>query len=354
VANQQRALITGISGQDGSYLSELLLEKGYEVHGIVRRVAIEDPQHRLSRIQHLLGRVHLHAASLESYPSLMKIVAAVQPDEVYHLAAQSYVSYSFEDEFSTFEVNINGTHYLLSSCRDIAPKAKFYFAGTSEMFGCAPAPQNELTAFRPRSAYGISKVAGYHLTRNYREAYGLHASCGMLYNHESPRRGMEFVTRKISSLAAQIKLGLATEIRLGNPDAKRDWGHAREYVEAMWLMLQQEQPDDYVIATGETHSVREFLECTFALLGLDPYQYLVLDQRFVRPAEVDLLLGDASKARQRLGWSARTPFRELVRDMVSSDLDLYSRIKGDQMPAANPVLSTAAAMQTTLQPTTGK
>ncbi len=354
MANQKRALITGISGQDGSYLSELLLEKGYEVHGIVRRVAIEDPQHRLSRIQHLRDRIQLHAASLESYPSLMKVVAAVQPDEVYHLAAQSYVSYSFEDEFSTFEVNVNGTHYLLSTCRDVVPKAKFYFAGSSEMFGSAPAPQNELTPFRPRSAYGISKVAGYHLTRNYREAYGLHASCGMLYNHESPRRGMEFVTRKISSLAAQIKLGLATEIRMGNPEAKRDWGHAREYVEAMWLMLQQEQPDDYVIATGETHSVREFLESAFGLLGLDPYKYLVLDERFLRPAEVDVLLGDASKARQRLGWSARTTFSELVRDMVSSDLNLYSRIAGGEIPAAPTALSPQSETQRTMQPTIGE
>jgi GDPmannose 4,6-dehydratase len=327
LATPRRALISGISGQDGSYLSELLLQKGYEVHGIVRRVAIEDPQHRLSRIQHLLDRVHLHAASLESYPSLMKVIAHVQPDEVYHLAAQSYVSYSFEDEFSTFEVNVNGTHYLLSACRDIAPKARFYFAGTSEMFGSAPAPQNELTSFRPRSAYGISKVAGYHLTRNYREAYKLHASCGMLYNHESPRRGMEFVTRKISSVAAQIKLGLATEIRLGNPEAKRDWGHAREYVEAMWLMMQQETPDDYVIATGETHSVREFLEAAFGFLDLDPYKYLVVDERFLRPAEVDVLQGDASKAYQRFGWAARMKFNDLVRDMVSSDLEFYSRIK---------------------------
>jgi GDPmannose 4,6-dehydratase len=332
VANEKRALITGISGQDGSYLSELLLDKGYEVHGVVRRVAIEDPQHRLSRIQHLVPRLHLHAASLESYPSLMKVVAAVQPDEVYHLAAQSYVSYSFEDEFSTFEVNVNGTHYLLSTCRDVVPKARIYFAGSSEMFGSAPAPQNEFTAFRPRSAYGISKVAGYHLTRNYREAYGLHASCGMLYNHESPRRGMEFVTRKISSLAAQIKLGLATEIRMGNPEAKRDWGHAREYVEAMWLMLQQDEPDDYVIATGETHSVREFLECAFGMLGLDPYRYLVLDPRFLRPAEVDVLLGDTTKARKRLGWSAQTKFSELVRDMVESDLNLYSRMAGGEVP----------------------
>jgi len=326
VSKLKRALITGISGQDGSYLSELLLGKGYEVHGIVRRVAMEDPQHRLSRIHHLKDRLQLHAASLESYPSLMKVVAAVCPDEVYHLAAQSYVSYSFEDEFSTFEVNVNGTHYLLSACRDVVPSARFYFAGSSEMFGSAPAPQNESTAFRPRSAYGISKVAGYHLTRNYREAYGLHASCGMLYNHESPRRGMEFVTRKISSLAAQIKLGLASEIRLGNPEARRDWGHAREYVEGMWRMLQQEQPDDYVIATGETHSVREFLECTFDFLGLDPYKYLVLDNRFVRPAEVDVLLGDMSKAREHLGWTPKISFRELAREMVFSDLDLYSRV----------------------------
>jgi GDPmannose 4,6-dehydratase len=337
LANHKRALITGISGQDGSYLSELLLEKGYEVHGIVRRVAIEDPQHRLSRIQHLLEKLHLHAASLESYPSMMKVVADVQPDEVYHLAAQSYVSYSFEDEFSTFEVNVNGTHYLLSICRDIAPKARFYFAGSSEMFGSAPAPQNELTSFRPRSAYGISKVAGYHLTRNYREAYHLHASCGMLYNHESPRRGMEFVTRKISSLAAQIKLGLATEIRLGNPDAKRDWGHAREYVEAMWRMLQQEQPDDYVIATGETHSVREFLEAAFGFLDLDPYQYLVLDQRFLRPAEVDVLLGDAGKARQILNWSAQTTSR-IKGDKTAGKISALSAFPPD--PSTQPRLHT--------------
>lgn len=340
MANSKRALITGISGQDGSYLSELLLEKGYEVHGIVRRVAIEDPQHRLSRIHHLLDRIRLHAASLESYPSLMKVVAAVQPDEVYHLAAQSYVSYSFEDEFSTFEVNVNGTHYLLSTCRDVAPKAKFYFAGSSEMFGSAPAPQNEITAFRPRSAYGISKVAGYHLTRNYREAYGLHASCGMLYNHESPRRGMEFVTRKISSLAAQIKLGMANEIRLGNVEAKRDWGHAKEYVEAMWLMLQQEKPDDYVVATGETHSVREFLECAFGVLDLDPYKYLAHDERFLRPAEVDVLLGDASKARERLNWGTRISFTELVSDMVLSDLKSYSRVAGGDVPVVPIELST--------------
>jgi GDPmannose 4,6-dehydratase len=325
MTNQKKALVTGISGQDGSYLTELLLSKGYEVHGMVRRVAMEDPQNRLSRIQHLRHQLHLHAASLESYPSLMKMVEAVRPDEVYHLAAQSYVSYSFEDEFSTFETNVNGTHYLLSACRDVVPKARFYFAGSSEMFGSAPAPQCELTPFRPRSAYGISKVAGYHLTRNYREAYGLHASCGMLYNHESPRRGMEFVTRKIACVAAQIKLGLMHEIRLGNLEAKRDWGHAREYVEAMWRMLQQDHADDFVIATGETHSVREFLECAFDMLGLDPYKYLVSDPRLVRPAEVDVLLGDMSKAHQFLAWTPQVTFRELVREMVQSDLNRFSK-----------------------------
>jgi GDPmannose 4,6-dehydratase len=330
----KRALITGISGQDGSYLSELLLRKGYEVHGIVRRVAMEDPQHRLSRICHL-KELHLHAASLESYPSLMRVVAAVLPDEIYHLAAQSYVGHSFEDEFSTFEVNVNGTHYMLATFRDLVPHARFYFAGSSEMFGSAPSPQNELTSFQPRSAYGISKVAGYHLARNYREAYGLHASAGLLYNHESPRRGMEFVTRKISSLAAQIKLGLAHEIHLGSLEPKRDWGHAREYVEAMWLMMQQPEPDDYVIATHETHSVREFLECAFGLLELDPYKYLVTDDRLIRPSEVNLLLGDTSKARKHWDWSPRITFRELVKEMVLSDLNLYSTgRRGDFRTAA--------------------
>src|SRR5215210_8677441 len=246
-----RALITGITGQDGSYLAELLLEKGYEVHGIVRRVAIEDPEHRLWRILHLKDRLHLHAASLESLPSIYRVFQTVKPDECYHLAAQSFVAYSFEDEFSTLNANINGTHYVLSAFREAAPKARFYFAGSSEMFGeSGISPQNESTPFHPRSAYGISKVAGFDLTRNYREAYGLHASSGILFNHESPRRGFEFVTRKITSHVARIKLGLAHELRLGNLEAKRDWGHARDFVRAMWLMLQQEHPDDYVISTG--------------------------------------------------------------------------------------------------------
>src|SRR5437588_10045373 len=239
----RRALITGITGQDGSYLAELLLTKGYEVHGIVRRVALEDPGHRLSRAAHLVGSVGLHAGSLESFPSIYKIFAEVQPQECYHLAAQSFVSYSFEDEFSTLNTNINGTHFVLSAVKETVPECRIYFAASSEMFGqVRETPQNELTPFYPRSAYGISKVTGLELTRNYREAYGLHATSGILYNHESPRRGYEFVTRKITSHAAKIKLGLEKELRLGNLEAKRDWGHARNYVETMCLMLQHAQP----------------------------------------------------------------------------------------------------------------
>jgi GDPmannose 4,6-dehydratase len=319
-------LITGITGQDGSYLAELLLEKGYEVHGIVRRVAIEDPEHRLWRILHFRDRLHLHAASLESLPSIYRVFQAVKPDECYHLAAQSFVAYSFEDEFSTLNANINGTHYVLAALRDCAPDCRFYFAASSEMFGkTAQVPQNELTPFHPRSAYGISKVAGFHLTRNYREAYGIKAFSGILYNHESPRRGFEFVTRKITSHAARIKLGLAKEVRLGNLDARRDWGHAREYVRAMWLMLQQDEPEDYVIASGEQHSVREFAELAFARLGLDYRNHVVVDSQFLRPADVETLLGDASKARQNLDWTYKGTFENLVEEMVDADL---ARLKG--------------------------
>ena len=322
----KRALITGITGQDGSYLAELLLEKGYEVHGIVRRVAIEDPEHRLWRILYFRDHLHLHAASLESLPSIYRVFQAVKPDECYHLAAQSFVAYSFEDEFSTLNTNINGTHYVLAALRDCAPDCRFYFAASSEMFGkVAQVPQNEETPFHPRSAYGISKVAGFHLSRNYREAYGIKACSGILYNHESPRRGFEFVTRKITSHAARIKLGLAKEVRLGNLDARRDWGHAREYVQAMWLMLQQDKPDDYVIATGEQHSVREFAELAFTRLGLDYRKHVVVDPQFLRPADVETLLGDASKARQQLGWTYTVAFKDLVHDMVDEDL---ARLKG--------------------------
>lgn len=315
-----KALITGITGQDGSYLAELLLSKGYEVHGLVRRVALEDPAHRLSRIAGIRSRLHLHAGSLESFPSCYQVFRSVQPDECYHLAAQSFVSYSFDDEFSTMNTNINGTHYILAAVKDIVPHCRFYFAGSSEMFGRAEAvPQSELTRFHPRSAYGISKVAGFELTRNYREAYGLHASNGILFNHESPRRGFEFVTRKITSGVARIVAGKANELRLGNLDAKRDWGHAADYVEAMWRMLQQERPDDYVIATGETHSVREFVELAFRLAGLDYEKYVVTDPDLFRPAEVDVLVGRAEKAHRNLGWSAKTDFAGLVREMTAAD-----------------------------------
>ncbi|MBM4124996.1 MAG: GDP-mannose 4,6-dehydratase [Nitrospira sp.] len=321
----KRALITGITGQDGSYLAELLLEKGYEVHGVVRRVAIEDPEHRLWRILHIKDQLHLHAASLESLPSIYRVFQQVKPDECYHLAAQSFVTYSFEDEFSTLNANINGTHYMLAALHDCAPACRFYFAASSEMFGkVAEVPQTELTRFHPRSAYGISKVAGFHLTQNYREAYGIKASSGILYNHESPRRGFEFVTRKISSQAARIKLGLAKEVRLGNLDARRDWGHAREYVRAMWMMLQQDEPEDYVVATGEEHSVREFAEAAFSQLGLDYRNHVVVDPQFIRPAEVETLLGDATKARQKLGWSCQVKFKDLVREMVEEDVRLLS------------------------------
>jgi len=318
--SKRRALITGITGQDGSYLAEFLLDKDYEVHGIVRRIALEDPEHRLSRLKNVLDRVHLHAASLESYASIYQVVTKVDPSECYHLAAQSFVSYSFDDEFSTLNANINGTHYLLAALKQVVPSCRFYFAGSSEMFGKVEAiPQSEQTRFHPRSAYGISKVAGFDLTRNYREAYGIHANNGILFNHESPRRGYEFVTRKITSGVARILGGQTNSIALGNIEAKRDWGHAAEYVRAMWLMLQQPEPDDYVIATGETHSVAEFLEVAFSYCGLDYRDYVVHDPVLFRPAEVNILVGDCSKAKERLGWEARVGFEDLVREMVDAD-----------------------------------
>lgn len=317
----RKALITGITGQDGSYLAELLLEKGYAVHGIVRRAALEDPEHRLWRIRHILNKVKLHAASLESYASIFNAIEKVKPDECYHLAAQSFVSYSFEDEFSTINTNINGTMHILSAIKLRAPKCKFYFAGSSEMFGHAKeVPQNENTPFHPRSPYGISKVAGFDLTRNYREAYGLFACSGILFNHESPRRGFEFVTRKITNAVAEIKSGILKELRLGNLQAKRDWGFSGDYVKAMWLMLQQNKPDDYVIATGETHTVKEFVELAFNHAGLNWKNYVKVDKNFYRPAEVNILIGDYSKARKKLGWQPTVKFQELVKMMVDSDL----------------------------------
>jgi GDPmannose 4,6-dehydratase len=322
----KKALITGITGQDGSYLAELLLEKGYEVHGIVRRVAIEQPLARMWRIRHLLDRIKIHSASMESYASIFDIIADEKPDECYHLAAQSFVSYSFEDEFSTINTNLNGTHYVLSAIKRQAPQCRFYFAASSEMFGNAEeTPQNEKTPFHPRSPYGISKMAGFELTKNYREAYGLFALSGILFNHESPRRGAEFVSRKITSAAARIKLGMDREIHLGNLDARRDWGHSRDYVRAMWLMLQQDEPEDYVIATGESHSVQEFLDTAFDILELDARKFLIIDETLYRPSEVNVLSGDASKARKKLGWKPMVSFRDLVKEMVESDFAWYSK-----------------------------
>ena len=322
----KRALITGITGQDGSYLAEFLLGKGYEVHGIVRRVAMEDPENRLWRIKHFMKDLKLHAGSLESFPSIYQVIRKSAPDECYHLAAQSFVSYSFEDEFSTLNTNINGTHHMLAAIKDRAPKCRFYFAASSEMFGkVEQVPQTEKTRFHPRSSYGISKVAGFDLTRNYREAYGLHASSGILYNHESPRRGFEFVTRKITSHAAKIKLGLARELRLGNLEAQRDWGHAGEYVKVMWRMLQERTPDDYVISTGETHSVKEFCDLAFKQVGLDYKKFVKVDRAFYRPAEVDLLLGNAAKAKRVLGWKNTVPFKTLVKEMVENDLAILQQ-----------------------------
>ena len=317
----KRALITGISGQDGSYLSEFLLEKNYEVHGIIRRVALEDETHRLWRIRDIRDKLNLHSGSLESFPSLAKIIDKVQPDEIYHLAAQSYVANSFEDEFSTINTNVNGTHYMLASMKEFSPKSKFYFAGSSEMFGkTVETPQNEKTRFYPRSAYGISKVTGFEFTRNYREAYNLFTSTGILFNHESPRRGFEFVTRKISLAVAKIKNNLQKELRLGNLEAKRDWGHARDYIEAMWLMLQQNDPKDYVIGTGEQHSVKEFLEIAFNHVDLNYQDYVKIDKAFFRPAEVETLLADPSNAIKKLKWRPKINFENLVKEMVESDL----------------------------------
>ena len=322
----KRALITGITGQDGSYLAEHLLSEGYEVHGLVRRVALEEPERRFGRIQHLLDRLTLHAANLESYPSIFHVFSRNKFDECYHLAAQSFVAESFSDGFSTMNTNVNGTHYVLAALKELLPDCRFYFAGSSEMFGkVLEVPQTETTPFRPRSPYGISKVAGFHLSVNYREAYGMFCCNGILFNHEGPRRGFEFVTRKISSSVARIKLGMSKEVHLGNLDARRDWGHAEDYVQAMHLMLQQPEPGDYVIATGETHSVREFCEVAFSYVGLDYEKYVTVDPIMYRPAEVDLLLGDAGKALRLLGWKPRRLFTDLVKEMVQADLSALER-----------------------------
>jgi len=322
----KKAFITGVTGQDGSYLAEFLLEKGYKVYGFVRRVALEDEQHRMSRILHILEDIELIPGSIESYPSIYKAVSAVKPDEVYHLAAQSFVSYSFEDEFSTLQSNISGVHYMLSAVYDIIPSAKFYFAASSEMFGKVhETPQNENTHFHPRSVYGISKVAGFDLTRNYRETYNVFACNGILYNHESPRRGFEFVTRKITSHVAMIKLGMKNKLELGNLQAKRDWGHAKDYIQAMWLMLQQEKPDDYIISSGIAHSVREFCEKAFLHVGLNYEDYVVINKKYFRPAEVDILLGNCEKAKDKLNWKPVYALNDIISEMVESDLEYFSK-----------------------------
>jgi GDPmannose 4,6-dehydratase len=325
MAINKKALITGITGQDGSYLAEYLLGLGYEVHGLVRRVALEQPEQRLSRLHAILDRIQIHAANLDSYASVFHVFTKIQFDECYHLAAQSFVAESFADGFSTMDTNINGTHYVLAAIRELQPQCRFYFAGSSEMFGKArEVPQRETTPFHPRSPYGISKVAGFQLAMNYREAYDMFCCNGVLFNHESPRRGFEFVTRKITYGVARIKLGLAAELRLGNLEAKRDWGHARDYVRAMHQMLQQPSPDDYVVATGESHSVREFCEQAFVEAGLDYHKYVKKDETVYRPAEVDLLIGDASKARAVLKWQPSIDFAGLVKEMVHADLELVS------------------------------
>jgi len=322
------ALITGITGQDGSYLAELLLSKGYAVHGIIRRVALENMNHRLWRIQHFIKKINLHPASMESYASIFNIIKSLQPDEVYHLAAQSYVDYSFRDEFSTLNTNINGTHYVLSAIKESSRHSRFYFAGSSEMFGkVKKSPQDENTPFYPRSAYGISKVAGFDLTRNYREAYDIHASSGILFNHESPRRGFEFVTRKISYGVAKIKQNLQKKISLGNTKSIRDWGHAQDYVKAMWLILQKEEPDDYVVGTGVTHSVEEFARKAFEHVGLNYKDYITIDNDLIRPAEVSTLSADYTKAKKNLKWKPEITFDNLVIDMVESDLEFTKNYK---------------------------
>ena len=317
----KKALITGLTGQDGSYLAELLLDLGYEVHGLVRRVAMEDPQRRFTRISHLLDKITLHPASLESYPSIFNVISRNQFDECYHLAAQSFVAESFSDGFSTMNTNINGTHYMLAALRELQPGCRFYFAGSSEMFGkVREVPQTETTPFHPRSPYGISKVAGFDLTRNYREAYNMFCASGILFNHESPRRGFEFVTRKITAAVARIKAGQQEELKLGNLEARRDWGHAKDYVRAMHLMLQQDTPDDFVVASGGSHTVRQFCELAFGQAELDYREYVVQDDRFYRPAEVESLIGDATRARTILGWTPEHDFESLVKDMVSHDI----------------------------------
>jgi GDPmannose 4,6-dehydratase len=314
----KRALITGITGQDGSYLAEWLLTQGYEVYGVVRRSSAPN----LWRIEQVLDRIELRPADLLDQLSLIKLIDEVRPQELYNLAAMSFVPASWDQPLLTGEYNAQGVTRVLEAIRQVDTSIRFYQASSSEMFGkVREVPQTEMTPFYPRSPYGVSKAYGHYITVNYRESYGLHASSGILFNHESPRRGLEFVTRKVTDGVARIKLGLARELRMGNLDARRDWGFAGDYVRAMWLMLQQDEPDDYVIATNETHSVRELVELAFAHVGLDWQEFVKVDERFIRPAEVDLLIGGPAKAKQILGWSPTVDFAGLVRMMVDADLE---------------------------------
>jgi GDPmannose 4,6-dehydratase len=316
------ALVTGITGQDGSYIADLLLEKGYDVHGMVRRSSTETFQ----RLEHIRDEIVLHTGDLLDQRSLVDVLRECEPDEIYNLAAMSFVAASWNQPVLTAEFSGLGVTRMLEAMREVSPEARFYHASSSEMFGMVrEVPQKETTPFYPRSPYGVAKAYGHFITVNYRESYDLFACSGILFNHESERRGLEFVTRKVTHAAAAIKLGLADELALGNLDAERDWGYAKDYVEAMWLMLQQDEPDDYVIATGEAHSVRELVEVAFEHVGLDPDKHVRIDPRYLRPAEVEHLIGDYSKARERLGWEPRTSFEELVRLMVDADLELLSR-----------------------------
>jgi GDPmannose 4,6-dehydratase len=318
----KRALITGVTGQDGSYLADLLLEKGYEVHGMVRRASTE----KFERIEHLRDRITLHQGDLLDQRSLVDTLRAAQPDEVYNLAAMSFVAVSWTQPTLTAEFTGVGVTRLLEALREVCPQARFYQASSSEMFGkVRETPQNESTPFYPRSPYGVAKAYGHFITINYRESYDLHLCSGILFNHESPRRGLEFVTRKITWHAAAIKLGLREQLALGNLEAKRDWGYAPDYVEAMWRMLQRDEPEDYVIATGETHTVRRCVEIAFDHVDLEWEPHVVIDDAFKRPAEVDLLVGDASKARDQLGWTPGTSFEEMIRLMVDADLRRLER-----------------------------
>jgi GDPmannose 4,6-dehydratase len=336
--NRKRALVTGITGQDGSYLAELLLEKGYEVHGIVRR---QSSMHRprldavMERKDLPLDQLHLHYGDLADGGGLVRLVAKVQPDEVYNLAAQSHVRVSFDTPEYTLDVTATGCMRLLEAIRDVGIQPRFYQASSSEMYGKVHAiPQREDTPFHPRSPYAVAKVCAFWAVVNYRESYGLHASNGILFNHESPRRGETFVTRKITLAAARIKLGMQKRLALGNLDAKRDWGFAKEYVDAMWRMLQQAEGDDYVVATNETHSIRECLDVAFEAVGLNWHDYVDIDSKSYRPSEVDLLIGDYAKAKQRLGWEPKTRFKDLIQLMVEADVRLLQ-----EQRAGNPILS---------------